>query len=156
MLTSTQSETLKERVTEQLKEMDLLVDDELADYVVVLVGNGKAETEIAQVGAISSVPSQPSPLTPPPQPIFRVCGPCDVRIARPSHSGRIRVYLRILLLVAGSCPRTLVRQCQSGMCASYSGSMFTCLARQHGPPVKSPQEQRNSFPARANVAKPST
>jgi hypothetical protein len=49
MLSTTQSEALKARVTERLKEMDLLVDDELADYVVVLVGNGKPEADIAQV-----------------------------------------------------------------------------------------------------------
>lgn len=50
MLSAAQSDVLKERVTERLKEMNLLVDDELADYVVVLVGNGKGEDEIAQVG----------------------------------------------------------------------------------------------------------
>ena len=50
-LSAAQSDVLKERVTERLKEMDLLVDDELADYVVVLVGNGKGEDEIAQVCA---------------------------------------------------------------------------------------------------------
>ena len=49
MLSTTQSEALKARVTERLKEMDLLVDDELADYVVVLVGNGMPEADIAQV-----------------------------------------------------------------------------------------------------------